>query len=107
MGHIHFPAEHVAYADDFARAPLSARGLFIHEMTHVWQAQMRGRFWLVLMRHPFCRYAYAIKPGRPLTSYGIEQQAEIVRHAYMLRNGYRLIGAPPLAQLESILPFAE
>nr|WP_245638439.1 basic secretory family protein [Croceicoccus bisphenolivorans] len=105
MGHIHFPAEHIAYADDFSAAPVSAQGLFIHEMTHVWQAQQRGRFWLPLMRHPFCRYDYAIRPGQPLHRYGIEQQAEIVRHAFLLRNGVALRGAPPLAQLESILPF--
>lgn len=105
MGHIHFPAEHVSYADDFSAATLGAQGLFIHEMTHVWQAQERGRFWLPLMRHPFCRYDYAVKPGQPLRKYGIEQQAEIVRHAFLLRRGYKLRGAPPLEQLESILPF--
>jgi len=105
MGHIHFPSEHISYADDFASAPLTAQGLFIHEMTHVWQAQERGRFWLPLMRHPFCRYDYAIRPGQPLHKYGIEQQAEIVRHAFLLRMGYALRGAPPAAQLETILPF--
>lgn len=105
MGHIHFPAEHVLYHDDFSAGPLHAQGLFIHEMTHVWQAQERGRFWLPLMRHPFCRYDYAIRPGLPLHRYGIEQQAEIVRHAFLLRSGYGLRGAPPLEQLESILPF--
>ena len=33
-------------------------------MTHVWQAQTRGRFYLVLMRHPFCRYGYQMIEGR-------------------------------------------
>ena len=47
-------------------------------MTHVWQAQTSGRFYLPLMRHPFCRYAYELKPGKPFERYGIEQQAEIV-----------------------------
>jgi len=105
MGHLHFPAGHSAYSNDFSTSPLSAQGLFIHEMTHVWQAQERGRFWLPLMRHPFCRYDYAIRPGQPLTAYGIEQQAEIVRHAFLLRHGVKLRGGPPLEQLESILPF--
>lgn len=104
-GHIHFPADHALYCDDFATGTLSARGLFIHEMTHVWQAQQRGKYWLVLMRHPFCRYDYTIRPGQPLHSYGIEQQAEIVRHVFLLRKGSALRGAPPLHQLESILPF--
>ncbi|WP_230293515.1 vgr related protein [Croceicoccus sp. Ery5] len=104
-GHIHFPTGHTQYCDDFAYASLSAQGLFIHEMTHVWQAQQRGKYWLVLMRHPFCRYDYAIRPGLPLDRYGIEQQAEIVRHVFLLRQGHKLRGAPPLKQLETILPF--
>ena len=69
------------YRDDFAAAPVEAQGLFIHEMTHVWQRQ-KGIF-LPLRRHPFCRYSYVIKPGWPLQRYGLEQQAEIVRHAFL------------------------
>ena len=57
--------------------------LFIHEMTHVWQAQKGGRFYLPLMRHPFCRYGYQLKPGKPFERYGLEQQAEIVRHRFL------------------------
>ena len=72
-------------------------------MTHVWQHQ-RG-VWLPLARHPFCRYHYSFVPGWPLKRYGIEQQAEIVRHAFLLRAGARVIGAPDLATYEGILPF--
>ena len=35
----------------------------------------------------------------------VEQQAEIVRHAFLLRRGAAVIGAPDLARYESILPF--
>jgi len=73
--------------------------------THVWQAQTRGRFYLPLMRHPFCRYAYVWQPGRPFDRYGLEQQAEIVRHAFLLRRGVRLPGKPPLEVYEALLPF--
>ena len=62
-----------------------------------------GRFYLPLMRHPFCSYTYTIKPGWRLERYGLEQQAEIVRHAYLLREGYPVPGAANLAQYESIL----
>lgn len=86
-GHIHFPPNSPFYCDDFASADLERQGLFIHEMTHVWQAQRWGRFYLPLLRHPFCRYDYRLKPGWPLGRYGIEQQAEIVRHAFLLRHG--------------------
>jgi hypothetical protein len=89
--------------DDFSCAPLHLQGLFIHEMTHVWQRQ-KG-IWLPLARHPFCRYGYSLKPGWPLERYGIEQQAEIVKHAFLLRAGARVPGAATLEHYESLLPF--
>jgi hypothetical protein len=102
-GTIHFhPRGSLCHAD-FGAAHLDAKGLFIHEMCHVWQHQ-RGIF-LPLVRHPFCRYDYALKPGWPLKRYGIEQQAEIVRHAFLLRHGVVVPGAPSLALYETILPF--
>ena len=103
-GRIHFHPAGGLYRDDFADAPLSAQGLFVHELAHVWQHQ-RGLF-LPLRRHPFCRYGYSFVPGRPLERYGIEQQAEIVRHAFLLRRGARVPGAPDLARYEGVLPFA-
>ncbi|NML06164.1 vgr related protein [Sphingomonas sp. G-3-2-10] len=102
-GHIHFHPHGPHYREDFAAEGLSLQGLFIHEMVHVWQHQ-KGIF-LPLKRHPFCRYDYAIRPGQPLEKYGLEQQAEIVRHAFLLRRGAIVPGAPPVGQYESILPF--
>jgi len=102
-GHIHFHPEGGLYRDDFADAPLDLQALFIHEMVHVWQHQ-QGIF-LPLARHPFCRYAYSFDPGRPFARYGIEQQAELVRHAFLLRRGVAPHGVPPLAAIEAILPF--
>ena len=52
--------------------------------------------------HPFCRYDYAVRSGWPLKRYGIEQQAEIVRHTFVLRRGGFIRGAMPLATLEGI-----
>ena len=89
-GNIHFHPEGCRYCADFALAEREAQGLFIHEMTHVWQHQ-QGIF-LPLRRLPFARY-------------GIEQQAEIVRHAFLLRLGVRLEERPPLARYEQLLPF--
>lgn len=102
-GCIHFHPKGTLYHDDFARAHPDEQGLFIHEMTHIWQHQ-RGII-LPLARHPFCRYSYALKPGWPLKRYGIEQQAEIVRHAFLLRAGRVVPGAPDLRQYETVLPF--
>ncbi|ARS29361.1 hypothetical protein [Sphingomonas sp. KC8] len=102
-GHIHFHPDGSSYCACFGMAPLGRQGHLIHELVHVWQHQQGVN--LLLRRHPFCRYDYAIKPGWTLERYGIEQQAEIVRHAFMLRHGVAIPGAPPLATLESILPF--
>ena len=44
-----------------------------------------------------------LKPGQPLTRYGLEQQAEIVRHAYFLRNGVVVEGAPPVLAYETLI----
>ncbi len=106
MGHMHFHPGGSQYCDDFSIASLFLQGLFIHEMVHVWQAQKKGRFWLVLMRHPFCRYDYELVPGRPLHAYGIEQQAEVVRHAFLLRHGVERLGKPPLSAYDAVVTFA-
>jgi hypothetical protein len=104
-GNIHFHPHGDLWSEDFAAEPLWRQGLFIHELTHVWQSQTRGRFYLPLMRHPFCQYRYVFVPGKPFERYGLEQQAEIVRHVFVLRRGYALNGVPSLGALEPILPF--
>jgi len=104
-GAIHFHPEGSAYSDDFARENLLRQGFLIHELTHVWQAQVKGSWYLVLNRHPFCRYDYALRPGQPLTAYGIEQQAEIVRHAFLLRNGARIAGVADARAYDTLVRF--
>lgn len=101
MGNIHFHPASRLWSDDFSKERLSLQGLFIHEMTHVWQAQTRGRFYLPLMRHPFCRYGYRMIEGRAFDRYGLEQQAEMVRHCFLAGCG-RVAG--PLTD-RSFLPF--
>lgn len=105
MGHIHFTPHGPDYCEDFGRASLGAQGLFVHEMVHVWQSQQRGRWWLPLMRHPFCRYSYTYREGQPFDRYGIEQQAEIVRHWFMAKRGAPSPAAQPLPKLEALVPF--
>ncbi|HJS41562.1 MAG TPA: vgr related protein [Sphingomicrobium sp.] len=101
-GAIHFHPGDPRWSEDFSKAPLELQGLLVHELTHVWQAQTRGRFYLPLMRHPFCRYAYDLVPGRAFDWYGLEQQAEIVRHAFLARHGVSLSAVPD----STLLPFA-
>ena len=101
MGKIYFHPDGGGWSDDFAREPLSRQGFFIHEMTHVWQTHAGGRFYLPLMRHPFCRYDYRLEPGKPFAAYGIEQQAEIVRHRFLANRG----AAVPMLPPRGLLPF--
>jgi hypothetical protein len=105
-GNIHFHPANTIWSDDFSKARLSLQGLFIHEMTHVLQAQQRGRFYLPLMRHPFCRYGYRFSPARAFGQYGLEQQAEIARHLFLANQGFAEEGAPTLSELRAALPFA-
>jgi hypothetical protein len=102
MGSIYFHPDGGGWSEDFSREPLGVQGYFIHELTHVWQTQKGGRFYLPLMRHAFCRYEYRLEPGKPFRLYGLEQQAEIVRHAFLARHG----GDPPISPPDSLLPFA-
>jgi hypothetical protein len=57
------------------------------------------------MRHPFCRYSYALREGWPLARYGLEQQAEIMRHIFLSRHGFPLGDKEKLAALEQRLSF--
>ena len=101
-GNIHFHPDSPLWSSDFSQERLSLQGLFIHEMTHVWQAQTKGRYYLVLMRHPFCRYDYRLIEGRPFDRYGLEQQAELVRHCFMADRGQVVAHLPE----RGFLPFS-
>ena len=100
-GNIHFHPNGGGWSADFATEPLGQQAYFMHELTHVWQAQTKGRFYLPLMRHPFCRYRYELTPGRPFNRYGLEQQAEIVKDAFLASRGALVRCSPP----RSLLPF--
>jgi len=100
-GNIHFHPADPRWSDDYAGEALSLQGLFIHEMTHVWQSQKRGKYYLPLMRHPFCRYGYQLQQGRRFDRYGLEQQAEIVRHRFLADRGEYV----PQSCARDLLPF--
>lgn len=104
-GHLHFHPASEAYCDDFSRVGVIRQGLLIHELTHVWQSQMRGKWYLVTRRMPWARYDYSLKPGWGLEKYGIEQQAEIVKHAFLLRNGVKIAGAPDVSAYDLLVRF--
>jgi len=102
-GALHFHAQSEGYLPCFAQGSLADQAFFIHEMAHVWQHQSGMN--LLLRRHPFSRYRYSLKPGKKLRDYGVEQQAEIIAHAFLARRGVKPDSAAPAAQLEALLPF--
>lgn len=104
-GHIWFHPHNRAWREDFAAAGLSLRAFLVHELVHVWQHQQGRR--LLRERPWIARYDYALEPGKPFAAYGIEQQAEIVAHAYMLREGGPRADLPPLAAYAALLPFGD
>lgn len=104
-GHLHFHPHSDNYCEDFSQAAPRLQAHFIHEMTHVWQAQSRG-WWYLPLVGPFQRkYSYVLKPGKPFLAYNIEQQAEIVAHDFLLRQGWMHAAAADLRTYERLLPF--
>jgi len=102
-GNIWFHPKGGLFRDDYGNADLNLQGLLIHEMVHVWQHQ-KGIF-LPIARHPFCTYAYELVPGKAFADYGIEQQAEIVRHDFLLKQGARLKNGFQAEQFVGLVPF--
>ena len=101
-GDIWFHPDDGGWSEGFSEETLGRQGFFIHELTHVWQTQHGGYFYLPLMRHPFCRYEYELKSEKPFRNYGIEQQAEIVRHRFLADRGGFVTVVPP----RELLPFS-
>ena len=104
-GHLHFHPKGNAYCADFSSECLTRQGFFIHEMSHVWQTQTRGKWHLIFNRMPWARYDYTLKPGWQLTRYGIEQQAEIIKHAFWLRNGAKVAGVSDASAYDLLVNF--
>lgn len=102
-GNLWFHPQSNLFCDDFCGSARHVQALFIHEMVHVWQHQ-QGVF-LPLARHPFCRYDYELQPGKTFAEYGIEQQAEIVSHWFLLRQGAQLKSGYRLSDYQGLLPF--
>lgn len=90
---------------DFADAPLSEQGIFIHEMTHVWQSQRGVNLLLAKLRagDTPASYAYDLTTDCAWDGFNIEQQAMLVQHAFLARRGGR---APHReAAYLAVLPF--
>jgi hypothetical protein len=76
-------------ADDFSQAPLRPQATFVHELTHVWQAQHGVFLPLAKLRAGDgpSAYAYDLASLRSFTTLNIEQQAMVVEHAFLAAQG--------------------
>ena len=69
--------------------PKRERATFVHEMTHVWQAQHGVNLIVAKLRagDSAASYAYDLINGPPFPRLNIEQQARVVEHAYLAGLG--------------------
>jgi hypothetical protein len=73
--------------------PLFLQSIFVHELTHVWQAQNGVRLLLAKLKagDSAAAYAYDLSGEPAFASLNIEQQAMVVQHAFIASRG----GAAP------------
>lgn len=78
---------------DFAApdVPLRTQAVFVHELTHVWQAQNGVSLILGKLRagDRAASYAYDLAAGPAFADLNIEQQAMVVEHAFLASRGGR------------------
>lgn len=69
--------------------PVEIQGVFVHELTHVWQAQNGVNLLAAKLRagDGACDYAYDLLDGRGFSERNIEQQAMMVEHAFLASRG--------------------
>jgi hypothetical protein len=85
---------------DFAASdvPLRLQAVFVHELTHVWQAQ--NGVWLLAAKlragDGAAAYAYDLSAGGAFADLNIEQQAMVVEHAFLASRGRRTQHPPEL-----------
>lgn len=76
---------------DFATAdtPITTQATFVHELTHIWQAQhgidlLRAK---LKAGDQAAAYAYDLSAGQAFSALNIEQQAMVVEHAFLASRG--------------------
>ncbi len=79
-------------SQDFSAEPLAQQAVFVHELTHVWQAQSGVNLILSKVRAGDDAQAYAYDLSRigDFRSLNIEQQAMVVQDAFLAARGVRM-----------------
>jgi hypothetical protein len=75
--------------EDFGAASVGVQAIFVHELTHVWQAQHGVRLLLAKLKagDSDAAYAYDLAGGPDFAHLNIEQQAMVVEHAFLATRG--------------------
>ena len=76
---------------DFGAAALRLQATFVHELTHVWQAQNGVQLLLAKLKagDSAASNAYDLAAGPDFARLNIEQQAMVVEHAFLASRGAR------------------
>ena len=71
--------------------PLTTQAVFVHELTHIWQAQNGTSLLLAKIKagDSDASYAYDLSGSPEFASMNIEQQAMVVEHAFLASRGGR------------------
>ncbi len=83
---------------DFGDVGLTLQATFVHELTHVWQAQMGANLLLSKIKagDSAAAYAYELNAETEFARLNIEQQAMVVEHAFLAARGQGAPCAPEL-----------
>lgn len=94
-GLIVWPASRARADFSDPETPLHIQATFVHELTHVWQAQNGVSLLLAKIKagDSEAAYRYDSLDSKAFAAMNIEQQAMVVEHAFMVARG----GEAPLA----------
>jgi hypothetical protein len=97
---------------DFGLEDVRTQAWFIHELTHVWQFQIepvrtyRSWLWAMLSLGYLTGRAYRYRlPLKDWNRLNLEQQARVVEHGWLLKQGVRSLDMPKDATWEDYAPF--
>ena len=96
------------WTDDFAASQPDAAAGSVHPRDDARLAGpvRRGRWWLPLDAPSLLPLRRARSfPAARSAAYGLEQQAEIVRHAFLAKRGATTPAMPPAADLAALIAF--
>jgi hypothetical protein len=115
LGPCIFLPSHLIQAD-YALADVGAQALLVHELVHVWQFQTQPLRTVASWAKAVASGGYG--PGLPAYCYGLpvgefrrlglERQASVVEHLFLLRHGWRSRAMPDglrITDLEAVTPF--